>query len=59
MDADEIVGRFYRRAEKLRNIASCTQDQDCREAMLRWAEDYERMAERAIEAASNLLKISN
>lgn len=53
MDADEIVGRFYRRAEMLRSIASCTQDQDCRDAMLKWAEDYERMAERAIIAGAS------
>lgn len=52
MEADEIVACFYRRAEELRQIASCTQDRDFRDAMVQWAQDYERMVERAIEAVS-------
>lgn len=52
VDADEIVERFYRRAEELRSIAACTNDPDCRAAMIQWAVDYERMAAKAIEQST-------
>ena len=45
----EIAFRFRQRAEELRAIASDVQDTYARNAMFKWAEDYERLAERAIE----------
>ena len=50
--SDEVVARFMRRAEKLRNIASNVKDRDIRDAMLVWAADYDRLAERAIQLPS-------
>lgn len=47
--SDDIVLRFTRRAEKLRTIASTIKDRDTRDAMLRWADDYDRLAQQAIE----------
>jgi hypothetical protein len=47
--SDEVVGRFIRRAEKLRSIASKVTDREIRDAMLTWAADYDRLVERAIE----------
>lgn len=50
MDKNEQVAlRFTRRAEKLRAIASNVKDADARQAMLCWADDYDRLAERSIE----------
>ena len=49
VDADEIAGRFYRRAEELRSIASCTNDPECLAAMIQWANDYERRAAKEME----------
>lgn len=54
MKSDEVVARFTRRAEKLRNIASNVKDREIRSAMLTWAADYDRLAERAIELSSEL-----
>lgn len=54
MKSDEVVARFTRRAEKLRNIASNVKDREIRSAMLTWATDYDRLAERAIELSSQL-----
>src|SRR5690348_543213 len=50
--SDEVVARFMRRAEKLRSIASNVKDRDIRDAMLVWAADYDRLAERAIQLPS-------
>ncbi len=52
VELDEIAGRFFRRAEELRSIASNVQDANSRDAMLRWADDYVRLAERAIELSN-------
>lgn len=41
-----------RRAEKLRSIASNVRDADAQDAMLKWADDYDRLARQAIEAAT-------
>lgn len=50
MDKNEQVAlRFTRRAEKLRAIASNVKDADALQAMLCWADDYDRLAERSIE----------
>lgn len=46
---DEVALRFTRRAEELRAIASNVKDPGTRCAMLGWADDYDRLAERAIE----------
>ena len=50
IDPNEAAGRFYRWAEELRTMASNVKDADCRTAMLQWAADYDRMAERVIQA---------
>ena len=49
LKTDEIALRFTRRAEELRTIAPDVQDAECRVAMLKWAADYDRLAERAME----------
>jgi len=54
--SDEVVARFMRRAEKLRNIASNVKDRDIRDAMLVWAADYDRLAERAIQLPSAIAR---
>jgi hypothetical protein len=51
---DEVVARFMRRAEKLRSIACNVKDRDIRDAMLVWAADYDRLAERAIQLPSSV-----
>lgn len=40
------------RAEKLRSIASNVRDADTQDAMLKWADDYDRLAQQAIEAGT-------
>lgn len=44
--SDEAA-RFYRRAEELRNTAADTQPQEARRTLLKLAEDYELMDNRA------------
>lgn len=46
---DGAALRFTQRAEELRAIASNVRDPGTRDAMLGWADDYDRLAERAIE----------
>jgi len=46
---DQVAVRFTQRAEQLRTIAATVKDPEAREAMIRWADDYDRLAERAIE----------
>lgn len=46
---EQIALRFTRRAEELRTITSNLRDPDTKDAMLRWADDYGRIAERASE----------
>ena len=48
----DVVRRFTRRAEELRNIASNILDPDAKHAMLKWADDYDRLAQRAIEVGT-------
>lgn len=47
-NADEIAGRYFRRARKLRNIARNVRDDEIRDEILAWAADYDRLAELAI-----------
>lgn len=47
--SDEVVLHFTRRAEELRAIASNLKDPEAKDAMLRWADDYDRLAERAMQ----------
>jgi len=47
--SEQMALRFTHRAEKLRAIAEKVKDPQSREAMLNWARDYDRLAERAIE----------
>jgi hypothetical protein len=54
--SDEVVARFTRRAEKLRGIASNVKDREVRDAMLLWAADYDRLADRAIQLPSPLMQ---
>ena len=49
LKSDEAALRFTRRADLLRPIAPNVKDAECRDAMLKWAADYDRLAERAME----------
>ena len=49
LKSDEVALRFTRRAEELRTIAPNVKDPECREAMLKWAADYDLLAERAVQ----------
>ena len=51
---EDIAGRFFRRAEKLRTIARNVKDPDCRNALLAWAADYDRRADRALQAGKSV-----
>jgi hypothetical protein len=46
---EEIAFQMSQRAEELRAIAEDIKDPETRRAMLDWANDYERIAMRAIE----------
>ena len=46
---EQAALRFTQRAEKLRAIANYVRDADARQAMLIWADDYDRLAVRSIE----------
>jgi hypothetical protein len=50
--SEQVAARLTRRVEALRAIASNVKDQESREAILDWAADYERLAERAIEVGT-------
>lgn len=47
--SEQMALRFTRRAAKLRMFAENVTDQESRDAMLKWAADYDRLAELAIE----------
>ena len=49
LKSDEVALRFTRRAEELRTIAPNVKDTECRDAMLKWAADYDRLAESALQ----------
>jgi hypothetical protein len=46
----DTVVRFLNRAEELRGIADGIKDPEIREAVLKWAEDCEEAARRAMES---------
>jgi hypothetical protein len=46
----DTVVRFLNRAEELRGIADGIKDPEIREAVLKWAEDCEQAARRAMES---------
>jgi hypothetical protein len=50
VDFDEVVGRFLQRAKELRRIADNVKDADCRDTLLAWAADDDRLVDEAIEA---------
>lgn len=50
--SDAFAAICTRRAEKLRSIASNVRDADAQDAMLKWADDYDRLAHQAIEAGT-------
>lgn len=50
VDVDEVVGRFLQRAKELRRIAGDVKDADCRDTLLAWAADDDRLVDEAIEA---------
>lgn len=49
----ELAEHFSVRAEELRGIAANVKDPQLREAMLRWAADYDLFAKRALALASS------
>ena len=50
--SEQMALRFTRRAGKLRAFAENVTDDESRDAMLKWAADYDRLAERAIEVGT-------
>lgn len=54
--SEQTTARFTRRAEALRTIAANVKDQESRDAMLDWAADYERLAERATKLSLESLR---
>lgn len=51
--SEQMALRFRRRAAKLRTFAENVTDQESCEAMLKWAADYDRLAELAIELGTS------
>lgn len=52
--SEQMALRFTRRAAKLRAFAENVTDEESREAMLKWAADYDRLAERALRLGTFL-----
>ena len=50
MSSADIVKTYMNRAEELRTIADGIKDPQIRTDLLNWAEDYERMAIRAVDS---------
>lgn len=50
--SEQMALRFTRRAAKLRAFAENVTDEESRAAMLKWAADYDRLAERSIEVGT-------
>lgn len=50
VDFDEVVSRSVQRAKELRSIAENVMDADCRDTLLAWAADDDRLVDEAIEA---------
>ena len=52
--SEQMALRFTRRAAKLRTFAENVTDEESRAAMLKWAADYDRLAERALRLGTFL-----